>query len=264
MRETIFFTAEEYFASLFYDIEQAKKSIDVETYIFVYDKLGKQITKALSLAASKGVKVRILVDGSGTSLKWNKSLVKKLEILGIESRLFRPYPWFFWQWSMAKIKKIFFMKAIYLSLTINCRNHRKTCVIDNEIAYIGSFNISQVHLSKENGGEGWRDAGVRLQEAPLSNLSHAFEITWNHHLIKEKFKKTFSKTYINPIIRLNNSRRRRRSLYKNLLNKIRYSKRRIWITNAYFVPDNFLLRSQNNNKHIRKIFSKAWENRSAS
>ena len=45
-----------------------------------------------------------------------------------------------------------------------------------------------------------------------------------------------------PPIRLNYTWHRRRILYKNLLRKISQCKNRIWIMNAYFVPDNFLLK----------------------
>lgn len=49
-----------------------------------------------------------------------------------------------------------------------------------------------------------------------------------------------------PRIRLNYTRHRRRLLYKNLLRRMRLYQQRIWITNAYFVPDNFLL------KHLKE------------
>ena len=45
-----------------------------------------------------------------------------------------------------------------------------------------------------------------------------------------------------PQVRLNHTRHRRRLLYKNLLRRISACKKNIWITNAYFVPDNFLFK----------------------
>ena len=63
-----------------------------------------------------------------------------------------------------------------------------------------------------------------------------------HRTIRERVRESFRQLRKNPIIRLNYTRHRRRILHKNLLRKITQAQLRIWITNAYFVPDNFLLR----------------------
>lgn len=239
--ETIFFEGKTYFESLLNSLNQAQKSIDCESYIFELDDLGKKIIETLTERANQGIAVRVLVDGAG-SPQWGGHLVRNLEKVGGETRIFHPFPWNLWQWSRSHVRLPSVLKAIYLLLKMNSRNHRKVCLIDGKIAYLGSFNISQDHLSRNQQGEAWRDTGVRLESTNLSTLYQAFEAAWNHVPLQERLHRIF--THINPnlTLRLNNTRHRRRVLYKNLLKRITRCKKRVWITNAYFVPDNFLLR----------------------
>lgn len=242
--EQIFFVGSDYFSRLISDIDSARKSIELETYIFELDQLGERIIIALTKAAKRGVVVRLLVDGAGTP-EWSGSAVKKLEQTGTETRVFHPFPWRLWQWSRSHVKAPSLLKLIYMFLKINARNHRKVCIIDKKIAYIGSFNVSQQHLGRDYNGGGWRDTGVRLEHFELKDLSLAFEAAWAHIPIQERVRHFFRHIRTNPIIRLNNTWYRRRILYKNLLRRIKSCKNRVWITNAYFVPDNFLLRRLN-------------------
>jgi cardiolipin synthase len=241
-RENIFVDGSAFFASLLNDISLAQHSIDMETYIFKGDKLGEDVAEALIAAAKRQVKIRVLVDGAGSPI-WGGSMTRRLEKAGIDTRIFHPFPWRIWHWSRSVIRLPLLLKVIYLLLKINSRNHRKVCVIDQKIVYIGSFNISKCHLQLEDGGQGWRDTGVRLENADLADLTMAFQASWNHIPVRERMKVIFRHFNKNPIIRLNNTWQRRRILHKNLLRRITRCKDRIWITNAYFVPDNVLLKT---------------------
>ena len=240
--ENIFVDGSDFFSSLLNDINNAQHSIDMETYIFKGDKLGEDIAAALIAAAHRQVNIRVLVDGAGSPI-WGGSMTRRLEKAGIDTRIFHPFPWRIWHWSRSVIRLPLLLKVIYLLLKINSRNHRKVCVIDEKIVYIGSFNISKCHLKPEDGGQGWRDTGVRLENANLDDLSMAFQAAWNHIPVSERMKVIFRHFNKNPIIRLNNTWQRRRILHKNLLRRITHCKERIWITNAYFVPDNVLLKT---------------------
>ncbi len=242
MQEDIFTYGEDFFDALVSDIQSAEKSILLETYIFDSDLVGKRIAQALVDAASRGVKIQILIDGAGSPLWGGGGLARKLKLPDIEVRIFHPYPWGIWQWGQSVIRLPFLLKGIYLLSKMNARNHRKTCMIDDQIAYVGSFNITQCHLPLKKGGKDWRDTAVRLTHADLTPLKMAFEAAWEHRTIKEKVKDIFHHMNGDPIFRLNYSWNRRRILYKNLLKRIRHCEQRIWISNAYFMPDGFLLR----------------------
>ena len=203
--------------------------------------MGKSVAITLANAAKRGVKIRVMVDGAGTPF-WSGHFATMLENVGAETKVFHPFPWQLWNWSRSVVKLPLLLKWIYLMLKINYRNHRKVCLIDNRIAYIGSFNITQEHLDKAQGGDNWRDTSVRLEGIPLDDLNKAFDAAWNHRTIQERLRDTFRQVRKDAPIRLNFTRHRRRILYKNLLRKISQCKKRIWITNAYFIPDNFLLK----------------------
>lgn len=246
-KETIFFDGEKYYQALQHDIATAKKTIDLETYIFQSDRdsLGKKIIDSLILAAQRGVNIRILVDGAG-SASWGGQLTKQLEKAGVKTRVFHPIPWRLWHWSRSVIRLPFLIKLIYFIFKINTRNHRKVCIIDKKIVYVGSANISICHLNKEQGGENWRDTVVRLLHANITDLQQAFNAAWKHVPIQGRIHGMFKHIAdTNPRFRLNNTRHRRRVLHKNLLQRLAECKKRVWITNAYFVPDNFLLKKLN-------------------
>jgi cardiolipin synthase len=240
-KETLFFSGDSHFESMIDAINHAKQSIHLETYIFQKDAIGTRIIDALSNAARRGVDVKILVDGAGGPLL-TTSYAANIEKAGGEVRIYHPFWWQIWNYSRSYIKLPFLLKWIYLFIKSNKRNHRKTCLIDNNIAYIGSMNISEDHISKEHGGNGWRDTSIRLEGTNFDTMNKAFYSAWSHRTIKERLKDTFRYIRREPIFRFNYTWLRRRILYKSLLRKIRLCKDRIWITNAYFVPDNFLLR----------------------
>lgn len=242
--EYVFADGESYFASLLQDIAQATSSIDLECYIFQRDHLGKRVAQALMQAAQRGVTVRVLVDGAGSPL-WTTSFARQLEKVGASTKVFHPFPWHLWNWSRSVVRVPTLLKWIYLILKINYRNHRKVCILDKKIVYAGSINITRRHLSLQNNGDFWRDTAVRVSETDLTDLQNSFDCAWEERTTKEKLRDTSKHIRKDPVIRVNHTRYRRRLLYKHLLRKIKNSTERIWITNAYFVPDNFLL------KHLR-------------
>lgn len=229
-----------YFTALLADIHQATQFINLEVYIFDPDFLGKKVADALINAAKRNVKVRVLVDGAG-SLLWGGPMTERMEEAGIQTRVFHPLPWMIWHWGRAAhVPQSFIKKAIYLATKINYRNHRKTCVIDYRTAYVSSANICKSHVNKEAGGDDWRDTTVKLVNIDTAYLQYAFEIAWNHlpFKLRKKLKRAFPDSYFY----LNYSWRQRRFFYYSLLEKLAQCQRRVWITNAYFVPDKFLLR----------------------
>lgn len=240
-RETLFFDGNSYFDALIQDISESKESISLEVYGFYNDPVGRRVAFALADAAKRGVSVRVMVDGAGSPL-WSGTFASLLERAGASTKVFHPFPWQLWNWSRSVVKVPLLLKGIYFFLKSNSRNHRKVCVIDRRIAYVGSFNINQRHLKKEDKGDGWRDTAVRLTGVDLNELINAFDAAWEHRTIQERLRDAFHHVRRYAPIRLNYTRHRRRILYKHLLRKIATSQKRIWITNAYFVPDNFLLK----------------------
>ena len=239
--EIIFSNGSEYFKALISDIDKASHEIRLESYIFSKDRIGEEIADALIRAANCGVKVKVLIDGAGAPI-WGGKLFKNMQHAGIATKIFHPLPWEMWNWGKSVAKLPILMKLLFLIIKMNSRNHRKTCVIDHNIAYIGSINIDNCHLALEDGGEGWRDSAIRITNTNLEELITAFDCAWTHRSLREVVHDAFKHIRNNPVIRLNNTRHRRRILHKQLLRRIARAENRIWITNAYFVPDIRLLK----------------------
>ena len=240
-QEQLFVEGKHYFDSLIQAIDAACNTIKFEVYNFNQDNLGQSVAQALARASQRGVTVKVLIDGAGTPL-WGGQFARSLEKAGVKTRIFHPLPWGIWQWHRSVVRLPFILKGVYLMLKINSRNHRKLCLIDDTIAYIGSFNVNQRHLHASDGGEGWRDTAVRLSHLNLDQLSIAFEAAWNHLPLHDRLQRLFQPVDTNAILRLNNTLQRRRVLYRNLLRRIAKARHRIWITNAYFLPDNAILK----------------------
>ncbi len=235
-QEAIYHQGDSYFHDILHDIQQATQSIDIEMYTFKLDSLGKRVLHALQHAQARGVTIRILVDGVGTPF-WGGKIINQLEKKGGETKVFHPFPW---QWHRAASQMAWTSRILALFLNINSRTHRKVIIIDQMITYIGSFNIDQCHVGSPQQTP-WRDTGVRLRSADITELMHTFENCWSSTSLKHHWHHFTKPISLHPI-RLNHGRHRRRFLYKTLLRRLAKCQKRIWITNAYFIPDTCLLK----------------------
>lgn len=240
--EYLYNNADDYFHDLIQAIHRAKHSILLESYIFEADVLGLRIIHALVEASLRGVEVKILVDGIG-SAHWSKSFSSLLKNTPIEFRAYHPMPWNIPFFKDQILKRL----AHYLLGLewINKRNHRKSCVIDDELAFVGSYNITCAHLHSIGPEPAWRDSGIRIKGPQVRDIQYAFHRAWcQFPHIPEKLKwrsrlHNFKKH--RSLVRLNDTPRLRALYYKDLCLRIKYAKEKIWITNPYFVPDRKLI-----------------------
>jgi cardiolipin synthase len=217
-----------FFHALLQDIKNSKKNIFLETYIFENDPLGKKILKALCDAAKRGVNTKLLIDGFG-SKNWPSDLSNQLIASGGFIRIYHPLPWKFYHWKYSSYFRTSLFKGfIYFFKVINARNHRKTCIIDKKIAYIGSANIS-AHPKLGNSIK-WHDFTLRL-EGETTALEEAFHYAWEGKIPKTRYP--FDNQ--SSIYRINNNFKKRKFLFKDLLSKADHAKKRIWIMNSFFI-----------------------------
>jgi phosphatidylserine/phosphatidylglycerophosphate/cardiolipin synthase-like enzyme len=149
----------EKFPALMKSLQSAKKSIDMEYFIFRDDDIGKTVMDILVERARKGVQIRLLVDGVG-SRKLSKSAIQRLQQEDIECRRFFP------------------ITTQWLSPTLNHRDHNKIVVIDGREAYVGGINIGNEYLVGTPKFGPWRDTHIRLIGECVQQLSRVFEVNW--------------------------------------------------------------------------------------
>ena len=228
--EELFHSGFGYFEELLQTIKKAQKSILLEVYIFANDPTGQAIAKALVSAAHRGVRIKVMIDGIG-SPDWERTFGRLLRQAGIETHLYHPLPWQARRWIQAKERSL----GLWLRLfgRLNSRNHRKVWVIDQEIAFVGSMNVSAPNQ--------WRDTGVKVTGPGVYLLYEAFQKAWYRRRRKLFGLKEKTVAWSKLPVRLNNTHRRRRFLYRDFLRRILSAQKRVWIANAYFVPDGTLI-----------------------
>ena len=159
----IFNSGKEKLASLKKDLLGAKKSINIEYYIFASDSTGKEIMKILCQKAKEGVEVNLVYDSVG-SRKSRRSFFLQLEKAG------------------GKVGEFFppFMGIRLINMKINYRNHRKIVVIDGKIGYTGGINLRDDHMGKDKRLSPWRDTHLRIEGAGVYALQNIFLDDWRY------------------------------------------------------------------------------------
>ncbi|SMQ86593.1 Phosphatidylserine/phosphatidylglycerophosphate/cardiolipin synthase [Bacillus sp. OV166] len=156
-------------------IQNAKKTIDLEYYIYRDDQIGNRITDLLIERALDGVHIRFIRDGWG-SKKLSKTQILRMMDAGIECRTIFPlrFPWIF--------------------STLNNRDHCKIVVIDNMEAFTGGINVGDEYTGLNPDVGYWRDTHVRIVGEASVDLQRIFEAHWNiaspEHMRKRSRMKT--------------------------------------------------------------------------
>ncbi|NCN27794.1 phosphatidylserine/phosphatidylglycerophosphate/cardiolipin synthase family protein [bacterium] len=216
--EKLYLNADSFFKNVLKNIHEARTSIDLESYIFQHDDLGKKVVQELCAAAERGVKVRILIDAF-SSTSFPQSTIDEFQKKGIELKFYHPF---------AKVK------FIKLFQTFNRRNHRKTWIFDRDRTFVGSANIV-----KNN----WKEIGLSIKGYEVIALINAFEKAWDKKGLLNKLKQKVTspqpraRALRRPqLVRLNDRLWLRRRNYINFLRKMKHAREHILIGNAYFAP----------------------------
>lgn len=240
-RVEVFHSGDLFFGSVEAAIREATRSLRIESYIFATDRLGHRMLDLLHDAAKRGVEVRIIIDGIG-SHGWVARIRQEALLRGIQVKVFHELPWMRWWRGRASSLRLANVGRAFRR--INHRNHRKVFIVDEKVAFVGSMNIIEYHLESYMGAAAWRDTGVRIDGAEVAILVQSFDELWSKR----------SKTFAGPrlgrrpvasgeLVRLNIRRWQRRENYLDILVRMLGAKRRIWIENAYFVPDGSFVRA---------------------
>ena len=232
--ERLLGTAADYYASLLQGLTQARHSVCLESYIFEDDGIGGQVVAALVAAASRGVNVRVIVDGLGSYFSLDR-LIRDFADSGVELRIYHPPPWRLGAYRFALSRRRRLEQFIYTLIRINHRNHRKLCVVDSCCAWVGSFNISDSH--SEEHSPHWRDIAVYVEGKAIRGLVKSFGQLWKRRQLSEPargYLRQFFST-LSPVSRYQKNR-----ALIDLIDRARY---RLWIASAYFSPSGAILRA---------------------
>jgi cardiolipin synthase len=221
------------------ELKAARHHIHLETFIFGADEVGRRFASLLAQKRSEGVAVRLLYDSVG-SMETPRGFFDELRGQGIEVREFRPM-------NPVKTPRVW---------EIHQRDHRKIIVVDGKVGFAGGINIDSTYSSgstskpgpKRGLEDGWRDTHVRIQGPAVGQLQALFFESWAD--AGERAELRGEDEYF-PALRpagdalvtivSNDSESDDRSLYGTYLAAFTSASTRLWITHAYFAPNEDLL-----------------------
>jgi len=131
-------------------IDSARVSVRLLFYMLTPDAAGEAVCDALVRAARRGVAVRVLIDGFGSSA--TPAFLQPIANAGGSFILFHPH-----------------IGRRYL-----LRNHQKMVVVDERRALIGGANIDQQYLT-DRGPDHWRDLWLMLDGAAVAAGARYFD-----------------------------------------------------------------------------------------
>jgi len=148
----------EFFPALLSAIDQAGSEVMLETYIFAVDEIAHRVLESLASAAARGVKVFLITDWVGTGSERSQQLRSFLQRTGVQHRVFNR--WF---------------------LRGATRTHRKLCVVDRRIAFVGGINImhdlAATHSHACLSSPRW-DLSVRIQGPIVEAIHQEAQTQW--------------------------------------------------------------------------------------
>lgn len=216
-------------------ITAARDHINMETYIFEDDDVGRRFADALIAKQQSGVQVNVIRDSVGT-MGTPAEFFTRLGDAGINLLEFNP------------IDPLATMAAGW---DVNERDHRKLLVVDGRVAFLGGINISSVYSGgsfrqsskvRPDGTLPWRDTDLQIEGPAVAEVQKLFIETWE----KQKGPPLAPRNYLPPpetrgkeVVRIIGSSPDEpySLIYATLISALRSAETEIWITNAYFVPD---------------------------
>jgi cardiolipin synthase A/B len=218
-------TVDEAFEVMLPALEAARESIRLEVYIYRLSPIGETVRDALIRACQRSVKVMVMVDALGSI-----SLPEKFWDPFIQAG--GRFKWF----NPLKLKRLGF------------RNHRKSLIIDEKIAFVGGFNVAPEYQG-DGITRGWHDLGLQVPETIAKELAASFDVMFSladhrHRRLARYRRSAVARSVTTPDGQLlTNAPGRGPYVMKGtLLRDINYA-RTIDIISAYFLPPRQLRRA---------------------
>lgn len=209
------------FADMLAAVESAREVIYFETFIWKGDQLGERFKDALVDAADRGVAVYVIYDAFAN--------------LVVRPRFYRFPP------SVHVMRfPVFRPGLLHLDLRHTGRDHRKILVVDGQVGFVGGYNVGDVYRTH------WRDTHLRVQGPSVWELENAFVDFWNEFRGRRlpRLADRGAADWEARIQAARNAPSRMlfpvRGLYLRAIDRAVH---RVYITQAYFIPDREILRS---------------------
>jgi cardiolipin synthase len=218
----------EIFPSMLAAIRSARKTINLEFYIYWDGEIGRTFAEALAERARAGVEVKVILDSVG-SATMSRQLIDFLTRNGIDLEWYHPLRW-------------------YTLSRFNHRTHRKLLIVDGRVGFSGGVGIADNWLGDADSTDHWRDTVARVEGPVVTQMQFAFMDNW----VKSRGELLTGLDYFPAVDRageqvtqvIKSSPSEGSSTVKLLyIISIVSATKSIYISNAYFVPDRDTIRA---------------------
>lgn len=226
----------EFFPALLAAIDGAASEIYLETYIFASDDVADAVRAALRRAAARGVAVNVITDWMGTGREHTELLQKEFARDGIAHRTFNPW----------------FRRGI-------ARTHRKLCVVDKNLAFVGGINIIDDLLADDDSNQvlplpRW-DFAVRVEGPLVAAIHLEIEAQWfrlGSLKLRQRWELFRDKGIqlvpsgdqpIMAALVVRDNLRNRRTIQRAYLLALGHARKKVVFANPYFAPGRKLRRA---------------------
>lgn len=148
----------EIFPSMLEAIDEATRSIELETFVYWKGDIARKTADALARAARRGVEVRVLLDAAGC-MPMSDEIRSTLEASPVRVQDFGPlHPWRFWE--------------------LDHRSHRKILVCDGTVGFTGGVGIAEEWEGDARNPDEWRETHFRIEGPAVQGLRGTFLEHW--------------------------------------------------------------------------------------
>nr|WP_314316036.1 phospholipase D-like domain-containing protein [Kocuria rhizophila] len=215
---TIYTSGEDVYKDMLEAIDGAERSVHMETFIWKNDEIGQRFLDGMNRAAERGVDVFVIYDGFA-------NLVVPQTFYRFDSKVhvFR----------MPFLRRPFWKGPLRFSGL----NHSKILVVDDEIGFVGGFNIGSMYSRQ------WRDTHIREVGPAVWGLRNAVATVWNEDREPGTAIEWVPPKSWDPEVRVNANLPIQivypiREMYMNAIDR---AQDHIWINTPYFIPDQQVL-----------------------
>jgi len=219
----LFINGDETYPRLWDDLRGARESLTVQLYYCEEGRMADTFQQILVERARAGVKVLFLYDAFGTSFP--EEYVEALKGAGVKAEPFRPI-------------------SLLTAQKMQHRAHIRVVCIDGTIGWTGGFGISDKWFGGGRIEGEWRDSNVRFTGPAVRQLQAAFVACWaeatgdllvgdmlfDGEVTPDEGGVLAAVLHGSPSVGSTEAER-------FLALSIAAARERLWITNAYFVPD---------------------------
>ncbi len=199
-------------------IEGAERYVHFENYILRDDSVGRRFRDALVERALAGIQVRLIHDWMGCWATPNR-FWRPFREAGVEVRAFnRP--------------------SFRDPFGLLQRDHRKLVVVDGEVAFLGGFCVGEAWVGTRTEPP-WRDTGVEIRGPAAAHAARTFERVWAEMGSPVPTEICADPAKVVPrgesAVWLIEGVPWRSRVYRATQLTASFARRRIWITDPYFV-----------------------------